>query len=99
MHSKTPPEEARGKNPAVVHHQEIVGTQQLREVFELCLLEPPSVAVEAQHAGSAAVGKRFLRNQFFIKKKIEVGNQHPLDYIEGRTSLMLVPESYKMSCR
>ena len=39
------------------------------------------VASQSQHAGSAAVGKRFLRDQMFIKKKIKVGNQHSLDYI------------------
>jgi hypothetical protein len=33
-----------------------------------------------QHAGTAALGKRLLRNQLFREMKIKVGNQHPVDY-------------------
>src|SRR5215472_10206883 len=77
---RTMPEETRGKDAAVVHHQQIVSPQKVGEVNELLVGPRAAIAAEMQHTRSAAINQRLLRDQLFGKMKIEVGNQHSGDY-------------------
>src|SRR5262249_4095992 len=73
-------EETRGKDAAVVHHQQILSSQKIGEVNELLVGGVAVISAEVQHARSAAINQRLLRDQLFGKMKIEVGNQHSRDY-------------------
>src|SRR5262249_38046550 len=84
---RTMPEEACGKDTAVVYNQQIVSSQKIGEVNELFVGQCAPIAAEMQHARSAAINQGLLRYQLFGKMKIELGDQHSRDY---RTLLFLV---------
>jgi L-fuculose-phosphate aldolase len=80
------PEEARGKDAAIVHHQQVVGAKQRGKigeapVFKFPIRESSIRAPEMEQARGAAVGQGFLGDQLLGQVKIKVGNQHQLDYI------------------
>src|SRR5262249_26039246 len=75
-HPVTPAEEARGKDAAVVDDQQVAGWKQRREVVKETVLVSAGIAMEVQHARTSAHRQRFLRNEFFRKMEVEVGDPH-----------------------
>jgi hypothetical protein len=47
--------------------------------MEVAVLPRAAASLQAQHSRGASVSKWLLRNEFFGKVKIEVGNQHGPD--------------------
>jgi hypothetical protein len=68
--------EARGDDAAVVEDEEVAGVEELREVAEKVIAILACVAVEDKHATGAADGRRRLRDEFFGKVEMEVGDAH-----------------------
>src|SRR5215469_8178180 len=66
----------RRKHARVVHHQEIVWSQNLRKIAKNLVMDSARPPVQVQDARGGAVGKRLLGDQRFGKIVVEVGNQH-----------------------
>src|SRR5258708_7665607 len=70
-----------GEDLAIVHNHEVAGAHQGWKFGKLCVAQLASFAGQMEHTGGAPRGERLLGNERFRKIKIEVGNQHYLDYI------------------
>ena len=68
--------ESRGKDSGVVEYDQVAGMEKIGKITELAIGEKSGGALEVQHAGTIAGGKWFLRDEFFGKMKVEIGNKH-----------------------
>jgi hypothetical protein len=68
--------ESRGKNPAIVHYQQVVRAEQRGKIGEAAVREITRAAEEMQHARGAAIRQSFLGYQLFGQVKIKVRNKH-----------------------
>lgn len=72
------PVETGGKNASVVKNYNVVRAQKIGKIAEMAVVKLSGCAVEVQHAGTIACGKRLLGDEFFGKMEVEIRNQHSL---------------------
>src|SRR5579864_8939562 len=60
LRSRAPREEPRWENACIVEDEQIAISQQRGKIAKATVFESPSLALEAQHARSGAVGERLL---------------------------------------
>src|SRR5258706_15149473 len=80
------PIEPGWKHGSVVEANQIIGTKHLRKIAEVVIFESAGVAVHVQQPRAGAVRPRLLRDQFFRKMVVEVGDQPAdIDYRKRRS--------------
>ena len=67
LHAASPAIQARGKDARVVEHDQVVRSQQVGKVPELCIAQLFSAAIQMQQPRRRPVGQRFLGNEFVGK--------------------------------
>ena len=80
-------EKPRRKHSAVIKNQNISGTKMLGEVPESIISERASPAVQDKHPRSRPIRERLLRNEFFGKMKIEIGDEHVSTILRATVNL------------
>jgi hypothetical protein len=70
------PEQARWEHPRIVQNEAIAGAQKSGQVAELPVIPGAARAIDDQHAGGGAIGKRRLRNRLVGQLVIEFGEIH-----------------------
>jgi len=71
--------QARRKDAGIVHDEHIAGTQRRGEVGNHSMADLAAGPIEAEEAGRAPLGGRFLRNQLGRQVEVEVAYEH-LEY-------------------
>ncbi len=69
-------EQASRQHAAIVQYQHVAAAQQVWKAAKLLIAPSAGTAIERQHAGGAALRGRFLCDQLFWKKEIEIGDKH-----------------------
>src|SRR6185312_5187341 len=69
-------EQSRREDPAVVEDEHVARFQALGKISEVFVVKLSAVPIQDQHAGSSAVGQRFLRDELPGKMEVEFRNQH-----------------------
>ena len=77
-------DQPRGKDPRVVHHQEVARDQQRRQVVELMVRHHAIGAVQLQKPRSAPLRRWFLGNAFRRQVEIEIRDAHAPIVADGR---------------
>src|SRR5256885_1333119 len=80
-------EKPRRKHSAVIKNQNISGTKMLGEISESIISERASPAVQDKHPRSRPIRERLLRNEFFGKMKIEIGDEHVSTILRATVNL------------
>src|ERR1700739_5016122 len=68
--------EASGNDAAVVQNEQIAFAQEVREIAEHPVGVFTGLAIKGEHARAPTLWWRLLRNQFFGKFVVEIGNKH-----------------------
>jgi len=68
--------ETRGKHASVVEDDEIGGVKKIGEFAEVEVAKGPARSAKTKQAGSRAIGKGLLRDQFLRKFELKIGDEH-----------------------
>jgi hypothetical protein len=69
---------ARRKHLRIVEDDKVTFPKQVRKLAEHAIADLAVITSHVQHARGGAIHKRFLRDQFFGKVEVEVGDEHEL---------------------
>jgi hypothetical protein len=70
------PEQSRRNHTSVVQHQQVIRTQEIREVSESKINVFARTPLEVEHACGCPIGQWALCDEFFREVKIEVRDEH-----------------------
>ena len=76
MEAGTSSVQAGWKDFRVIEYDQVGGAEEVGEITKCAIVKCTGFGIQVQQAGGSAVGKSLLRDEFFGKVVIEVGNEH-----------------------
>jgi hypothetical protein len=70
------PEQSRWNHTSVIHHQQVIRMEEVREVSESKINVFARTPLEMEHARGCPIGQWALCDEFFREVKIEVRDEH-----------------------